>query len=206
MQLDISHNLKNALASLNDIQKTQVPFALASTLTKTARDAEKAVTLHIGNVTEGGPTPYTRQAVGTKVAKKNNLESRVFIKYIQAQYLTWQVHGGVRRPKDKVEVVPFDKNFRLNKYGNIPGRHAGSIGRWMKKQNMFVGTVKGIEGIWQRYKDKKRHPKLLMAFEGQVTYKKKIRFYETVIKIVNRVVVGHFKTQMAIAMATRRHK
>lgn len=196
--VDVKFDVKKLTKKLDRIQKKQIPFATAVALTKTAKAAQKDLEKQTLKDLDR-PTRFTQRAFGIKPARKNNLAAVVFIKDKQAKYLRLQIRGGTRKPERKAEVVPVA--IKLNKFGNIPGRHRGKIAKLLNRKDTFVSNINGLSGIWQR---KAGRLTLLAAFKKQVTYQKRFRFEETVAKTVKRVFPRRFKIEMAKALKTAR--
>ncbi|MBL4709744.1 MAG: hypothetical protein JKY48_15025 [Flavobacteriales bacterium] len=197
-QMYISHDIKRVQKQLTKIQQKQIPFATAKALTNTAQDAQRAVTKQLPKKLDR-PTRFTLNAIGFSKATKTTLASKVFIKQIQYDYLRWQIDGGVKTSKGKGTGVPTDLK-KLNKFGNIAGRKKGLV----KGKNQFIATIHGISGVWQRFgvKKKRRHLKLIIAFERKVIYKPRLPFQRIVSKIVQNRFPKQFNKAIAFALAT----
>lgn len=129
---------------LDAFERRQLPFATARALTATAKAAQGRVEQAMGSAFDR-PTPFTQKAIAITSATKTRLSAEVFAKPVQAKYLGLQERGGMRRPKKQALVDPV--GVKLNKYGNIPAK---ALARLKKRKDVFVGTVKGIGGVWQR--------------------------------------------------------
>jgi len=193
MSIKIDMRGFDELASkMDDLQKKQLPFALAKALTDTAVQAKKAVDVQLPKKLDR-PTPFTMRAIGNKRASKRLLQSEVFVKDKQAEYLRFAIEGGVRKPKGRAIATPGSK-VKLNRYGNMPGAR-GKAGKLLaNKKTYFSGKPKGKPaapaGIWQRMgKGGRMKLRLVVAYEKEITYKKRLPFY----KIVNDVVQHRFK-------------
>jgi hypothetical protein len=193
----IEDNIDDFWRRLSDVGRKQLPFAIAMALNDTAEDVveaeEKGLEKHLDR-----PTPYTRRAFYRRRASKSNLRAEVGVKRVQAEYLRYQVDGGVRRPKGRAIVVPV--NQRKNQYGNMP---KGALKRALAKSDAFVAsrgekaTKHLAPGIYQRPKrgryrsastrktsgnknrGKQKGPKLLAAFESSASYSKRLPFEQT---------------------------
>lgn len=188
MEISFESNLRAWERSLTDVEKRQLPFATAKALTDTARmDVKPAVERHIEIVFDS-PTPFTKKGVAYKPAYKNRPVASVFIKDIQAGYLTIQKTGGVRRPKGRALAIPARQ--RVNKYGNLP---RGTVKRLLARSDTFSGRVNGQGGIWQR---KKRGLKLLVAWEDRAVYAPRFRFDE----VARKAAEMHFPRRFAYAL------
>lgn len=127
---------REQLNSLTELEKEQLPFAMALALTRTAWDARDAIRAEM-QVAFDRPTPYTLNAQEVFGAKKDRLFAQVEIKYTAGKgiapsyWLAPEVQGGARRDKRSEEalrrrgllpqgqyVVP-GAGARLDRYGNM---------------------------------------------------------------------------------------
>ena len=197
--IDISHNIKQVQKQLTSIQRKQLPFATAKALTDTAKDAQRAVTRQIPQKLDR-PTRFTLNAIGFKRATKRTLESVVFVKPIQAEYLKLQIDGGMRVVGGAGTGVP-TRNKKLNKFGNIPGRKSGLV----KGKKQFIATIRGITGVWQRFGGKRKpQVRLMVKFENRLHYSKRLPFYKIVTSVVNNRFANNFNKSLRFALATMR--
>lgn len=113
----------------------QARFAAALMLTKLAVAGQKVGREQIERAFDR-PTPFTVRGVRFKHATKADLEARVFIAPIQAQYLSIEETGGARVPLPGAPVV-VPVQLSVNVYGNIP---RGRIKRELAKPDTFVAT------------------------------------------------------------------
>ena len=61
------------------------------------------------------PNPFTQRGIGVNKSSKRRLIASVFIKDIQWKYLKWQVEGGIRHARQKLNPTP-TTNKKLNKF------------------------------------------------------------------------------------------
>ncbi len=192
---------------LSDIEKEQLPFATAKALTVTAAQAKKAVDAQLPKKLDR-PRPFTRLAIGIKAARKTQLQSDVFVKDKQAEYLKYAIEGGTRRPKKSAIATPGSK-VRLNKYGNMPGAR-GKAGKLLaNKAKYFSGVPRGHAGapagIWQRMgKGGRGNIRLVVQYKKQITYKKRLPFRKIVEGVVAHRWRRNFEQAFADAMRTAR--
>ena len=190
VSISFESNLRDWTAGLSEFKRTQLPFATAKALTDVARyDVKPAIERQIEMVFDR-PTPFTRRGVGYRPAYKNAPVARVFIKDVQAGYLTWQETGGVRTPKRRAIVVPVRQ--RVNQYGNLP---RGSVQRLLARKDTFSGRVNGQGGIWQR--TRKGGLKLLVAYEDRAEYRPIFNFH----KVAREAAELHFPRRFGAALA-----
>lgn len=182
LRVSFGADVERLRLSMNDFQRRQLPIATARALTRLAQSGRDGVKERMRSVFDR-PTPFTvNQGVTITSATKTNLESSVFVKDIQAGYLHLQEFGGVNQPKKTALVTP--ALIRLNQYGNIPNK---AVGRLKSKKDVFVGTVRGVGGIWQRPKrNSGTGPVLLVRFEGAKPVKPHQFFYPAIDDVLRR--------------------
>lgn len=201
---DITLNIKEVNKAFDDLIAKQLPFAAAKALTKTAKDAQKALDRQVDKKIDR-PTPFTRRSFGVSPAKKSKLLSSIFIKDIQAGYLKYLVDGGVRVPKGGKGAFLVPVNIRLNKFGNIPGlRRGAKVEKLLARPNTFKGTIRGVSGIWQRHGPKKRKVKLLLRFEDSATYQERFPFYKITTGVARSRLNRNLKDSIDFAIKTAR--
>lgn len=215
---NIDADFDRAERLLTDLGRKQIPFAASQALNDTALEVKVAEEREIERSLDR-PTPFTKRGLYVRRSSKNRLLARVGVKDIQAEYLSLQVKGGVRRPKGRALIVPV--GARLNKYGNLP---KGSLARTKAKANVFVAskgrrsTAHLAPGIYERPKRGKyrsggsgsknvgsqKGPKLLIAFEPRASYRKRLRFYPVAEGEARRKFEGNFIARLKVALQTAR--
>jgi len=190
---------------LSDIEKKQLPFATAKALTITARDAKRAVDAQLPKKLDR-PTPFTRRAIGIKAARKTLLQSEVFVKDMQWEYLRFAIEGGTRRPDRKAIATPGSKT-RLNKYGNMPRGKAHKL--LQNRAKYFSGKPTGHPGapagIWQRMgRGGRGNIRLVVQYKKHILYKKRLPFRKIVEGVVAHRWRRNFEQSFADAMRTAR--
>jgi hypothetical protein len=178
MKLSVKDNLKEVNKWTTNVQKKQVPFATAMAINKTLgigkgnrmKGLDRAMQKQMIKKLDR-PMARTTKAFYRIGARKTNLTGTLGFTEWANKFMQYLVHGGVRSGEPKVGV-PYVPNAKLNKFGNIAGRKNGLI----KKQNQFIGNIKGIDGVWERQKD--RSAKLMIAFKNSVTYQAMFPFYK----------------------------
>lgn len=197
----IKLNLKEVERAFSDLERKQVPFAAAKALTQTAKQVQKELERQLP-IKLDRPTPFTRRAFGTVRATKSRLRSTIFVKDLQAEYLSFAIHGGHRDPDNKRILMP--KNIKLNKYGNIANLKDGKkVKALLAKPNTFKGTVKGVPGIWQRVNRNKK-VKLLIRFETGAEYKPRFPFFQIAGGVARAKVSRNFVDALEFAVKTAR--
>ena len=118
------------------------------------------------------PMARTTRAFYRIAARKTNLTGTLGFTDWANKFMQYLVYGGVRSGESSKVGVPYTPNARLNRFGNIAGRKSGLI----KKKTQFIGNIAGIDGVWERQKD--RSAKLMVAFKNSVTYQAMFPFYK----------------------------
>jgi hypothetical protein len=144
MQLKIEVDTSGAEKKLNQLVRSQIPFATAYALTQSAKAAQGEIEKEIGRVFDR-PTPFTRQAVRIRPATKTRLVSEVKLKdeavkgNPAVRWLVAQVRGGARTSKgfelllQRAGVMPRGwfavptKYAPLDQYGNVPASQINKI-------------------------------------------------------------------------------
>jgi len=194
MQIKIKDNIKQFTKGLSKVQQKQIPFATAQAINATLgigkgkkdkgldREFAKQMVKKLDR-----PRPQTTKAFYRKPAKKTHLVGELGLQDWAAEFLKYQIDGGVRSSANKIPV-PITKNKRLNKFGNIAGKRSGLV----KGSKEFIGTIGGATGVWKQGR-KGQQPTLLIKFHDSVKYDKKLfNFY----KIGNSYVSNTFDRQM----------
>lgn len=192
LNVSIESNIKEVTKKLNRFQKKQIPFVLSDSINEVSVKAVNAMRSQLAKKLDR-PTMFTKKGVQLKFkARPRDLSALIQIPPIQSKYLEKQIEGGMKTADRQKIPVPYDKGI-LNAYGNIRGKKSGLI----RRNTEFIGTVKGIDGVWRRTGGK-RNPavKLLIGFERTVMYTKRIEFYKTVSSVVknniNKIMAKNF--------------
>jgi len=137
------------------------------------------------------PTSFTFNALSLYKAvprKGGTMNTKLFVKDIQKQYLKYTVYGGTL---DYTNLTPNIGDQGLDQYGNIPGKREGLKGIINTKsgggdpKQKFVGeiTFRGLDqskvfGAWQRYwYNGHRGVRLLVRVEEDATRQKRFDFF-----------------------------
>ena len=200
MQIKIKDNIKQFTKGLSSFEKKQIPFAVATGINTTLFGLRKEMCKQTGKKLDR-PTPATQKGFTIKKANKRNLTGALAIKDFVADYLKYQIDGGIRQTGKKIPV-PYTQNARLNKFGNIPNKRKGLIKRPTKQ---FIAKIGGVSGVFQRSGRGGKQVKLLIAFEDSVTYDKKpFPFYKIGKGYINSVYSRNLARAFAKAMRTAR--
>lgn len=198
--------LPKVLASLDDLGKKQIPFAVSLMLNATARDVQAAESRTVMEIFDR-PKPFTRNAFGVQYSNKQNLTAKVFAKEVQSRYLLPQVEGGRRDFKTfeerfasagSAKVILPGKAAKLDQFGNITKAQIKRIAKDLNTsggaKRFFNGTPKGGKlpaGIYTRVNNNTRIEPL-MVFATVATYEKRFKFSE----IANATVTEQYEKNM----------
>lgn len=219
-ELNMRADFDGIARTLNDAQRKQLPFAVATTLTALAnivRDDERDNMFR----TFVSPTPFTLNSIGVIPARKTRQVATVFVKDIAAAYLMPYEFGGVHKLAGRALLNP--KDIPLNQYGQLP---RGTLAKLKNDPNVFIGSITfrksgdTVSGVWQRpplaQQKATRGRKKGVPAPAQVGLKLLIRFGEALPvrehldfrKRANAIVRRHFQTEfrkaLAYAMSTAR--
>ena len=196
MRINIKNNIKEVTRGLSKTHKEQIPFATSNainmTLFQLRKEMGKQTTKHLDR-----PTPFTQKGFVVDKAKKTTLKGILFIKDIVASYLKFQIDGGTRSTGKNIPI-PYTPNARLNKFGNIVGKRSGLI----KKSNQYIGEVKGINGVWERQKNKEQ--KLIIGFKRSVEYRPRFPFYTIAASFTKNMFDRNFTKAFVRAVRSSR--
>ena len=191
MRISVKSNIKDVKKGLSRIQQKQIPFATSQTLNQLAFDLTKRKgkgVLGAATATEfdkkkgKGSTPFTQRNFFFDKSNKKNLTAHVWWDIRNADYMRFQVKGGVRSPKSKAIVVP-TKNAKkhLNAFGNFK---KGAVTEMLRDKSKYfsgspLGAVKS-EGIWERYgrSTKRGGQKIrkIISYVNKASYQPKFKF------------------------------
>lgn len=213
MQISIAAEIRSVERYLTDVQKRQIPFAASRTLNILARDiARKEMPKKADATFDGGAPSFTKRGFFYKKSTKKDLTATVYVGDKQAEYLKFQILGGVRLPRRKALMISTDKT-RVNRYGNITRATYNNIIN--DKTKYFKGVPKGFsgknyEGIWERYGRSAKYPsgqaiRMVARYIGKAQYEPLFPYAET----AEGVVFGRegkaarvFRQQLKAAIAT----
>ena len=195
MNYTIPIDSKATVRALNEIQRKQLPFAIANALTQTAKKAQRDLSKATAKYFDR-PTPFTKKAFGITPATKRHHQADVHIKPIQWTYMFYEVEGGVRTPKHTAIPVPTNNLTDRNRYGGMRRRKVDQL---LRHPDVFSGTVKGIGGIWMRTGGTVR---LLVAWEKQTTYRPRFPFTKIARASVRKNYPRIFRRSLNRALKT----
>ena len=149
IRISVANDLKAMKSKLNNLAKTQMPFATAQALTATAKVVQAVEIEGMTKMFGHAVSAFTAKSIRVQGARKSNLAAKVFVMDTAAQYLNPYEFGGDHKLAGKALFNP--KNIGLNKYGQLP---RGTIAKLAARPDIFIGEVKTahgvVNGVWQR--------------------------------------------------------
>jgi hypothetical protein len=183
MKVSVNVNSIAARRSLNKMIKSQLPYATALAMTRTAQGAVRQLK-NESRTRFDRPTPWTQKGFTSTSADKKSKRIRAYvsIRPQQWKYMSYQVQGGTRRPTGTAIPVPTNNLTDRNRYGNMRKSQLRQI---LRNPDTFSGVVNGVGGLWHRQAN---DLKLLIAWEPSAKYTKRFPFK----KIVNTYARKHY--------------
>lgn len=190
---------------------TEMPFAIAKGLTKTAQDVQSKVIEGLPNrftLRTGWYKPNTPYGFKIEKATKQNMTAKVFTK---APFMQLQEEGGTKRlPSGKRIAVPF-----LEQQGRRPGVVYGVkrtkrdlIMKSQKPRNLAKAfTLKGRHGdllAMRQGRGKRSVLRIMYALEQVAQIKKRLGFAETARMVINAVWRRNLEDAINYALKTSR--
>jgi len=214
--INLTSNVKDVLGYMARFDK-QYRFAVAKALTDTAKDVQKAMPAKIEQDLDR-PNPYTKTGFYATPANKATLTAAVGVKDRQAEYLQWQVFGGVKRPEKKRLKLPSE--VQVDVYGNIPRGLVRQLvrraeqGKGVTKRlglkagisqdaGLFYGKPKGSTlpvGLWKR-ENGKLTPVIVFP-ERTAKYTKRFDFFGEATRLVRAEFPARMRAAWELAKAT----
>jgi hypothetical protein len=202
----------------DQLARKVLPQAMAQTLNAVGAEAIKAERQAEFQQLDR-PTPFTtNQGLRLKLARKTDLEAVVYIPPIQSHYLAPEIEGGLQVLSGNSQAILRPINQATNQYGNIP---RNLLARLRGRPDVFVGRVKGVDGVWQRLtvKQGQRHArrlglkstpssaprlKLLIRFSDPVEVKTRYRFGEATLRVARQMIGPELQRQLRKALTAAR--
>lgn len=227
-----SQGLEEAIKDLDELEREQLPFALALAATRTAQDVQKAEKKLIAKVFDR-PNRYTLNSVYIKSATKKDPIAAVWLKDEwatakggnAADYLSPHIFGTSRKNKRYEKAmqrrgllksgqftVPA-KPAKLDRFGNVS---RGQIGKMMSnigaQHDIHQNSKRGISYFLFENDDGslsgvwQRTPTGIMPFllfvDDAPDYKKEFRFFEMADRTMDKRMGDNFERAMDQAIAS----
>lgn len=217
--INIKADVQRLQRQLDDFAKRQVPFAVARALTEVAKKVQRDVTASLPQVLNK-PSPFTMNTFAVKAATKASPTAIVYARPVQAAYLAPEEFGLPQAHLTPIDIV-------TNSLGNLP---KGVLATLKGRPDVFVGTVRGIYGVWQRViqrgdahgqrtefrrrngqwvrararQGEARGLRLLLRFRAPVVPRTQIGFRDRARKIIEAEIAPELRQQLAEAIRTAR--
>jgi hypothetical protein len=201
--ISVKMDVRACTASLNDIVRKQLPYAISTALNATARSLQMEERANLRTVL-AHPRPFTANSVFYEKASKARLIAVVYIKAITGKYLMPFEFGGVHVLPGPAALVP--EHVNLDQYGQL---RKNTVKRLAARKRVFIGTVHGINGVWLRPTNEARRKAaaakqpqppliLLISFGVALPVKKHLNFHKIAITSVG----ANFRKEFAKVLAT----
>jgi hypothetical protein len=210
IKINIKADVRGVQMMLDKAAKKAIPAAETRTVNALAFDvmrAERAATKEVFK----NPSPFTQRAFLVDQAKPGGEPTaRVFTNPRAEKYLEPYEFGGNQVSPGRATLDPVDA--KVNGYGQLP---KGFMQRLEGRKDIFIGTIKGITGVWQRVNVTKSgiakrvkqrgnayHPelgqiKLLILFGKQLPVKKQLGFEQRARALVEARFMRTFGSALA---------
>ena len=203
IEINISSDIKRLQRRLNDIERNQLPFALALALTGVAFDIRKETVERVGPRSFELRDPrFLRAAIRVEKATKHNLTARVY-DHLESSDLEAHARGKVKQPVVGRHIAVPTKVL-------TPKRRARGVPKaWrpkqvMRKPRVFMAEWRGRKYIWRR-RTKKRYPiEPLYLLVSSAKMPKSFPFYSAA-RATFRGNIGH-QMEKALRRAVRTRK
>jgi len=216
--ISLRSNIKEISKQLSGVVSKQLKFATAIALTELAKEVMADESENIGH-TFNKPKAFTKNAVGMRGARKDNLTAIVFVKPIAARYLQPYEDGGNHVLPGRALLNP--KDIKLNANGQLP---RGVLARLKARSDIFIGPVQTkegpVNGVWQRIPAAKTaaqhrrraaasmkvaaHLKLVIRFGDALPVTKKLNYRSRAAALVSRRFDQVFSNAVSKALSSAR--
>lgn len=216
--ISVRSNIKEISRKLSGVATKQLKFATALALTELGKEVQADESNNIAH-TFKKPKAFTKNAVGMRGARKDDLTAIVFVKPIAARYLQPYEDGGNHILPGRALLNP--KDIKLNANGQLP---RGVLARLKARPDIFIGPVQTkagpVNGVWQRIPAAKKgaqmrrrvaaavntaaHLKLLIRFGDALPVTKSLNYRSRARSLVSRRFNSVFSAAVGKALATAR--
>jgi len=208
--------IKEISRKLSGVATKQLKYATALALTELGKEVQADETDNIAH-TFKKPKAFTKNAVGMRGARKDDLTAIVFVKPIAARYLLPYEEGGDHVLPGRALLNP--KDIKLNANGQLP---RGILARLKARPDIFIGPVQTktgpVNGVWQRIPAAKKgaqtrrraaagmntaaHLKLLIRFGDAIPVTKQLKYRSRAAALVARRFNAVFAKSLGKALST----
>lgn len=227
MEINIRTNIAQLHREMEYELRDQIPYAAAVAINALAAKIVEVERAAFSEVFDK-PTPFTKNALGRTYANKYKPEAIIFVKDIQARYLTPFIGttGGMQVPHKDAILNP--RNIGLDQYGNIPrnkiaqllaidaarqfsthkvNQH-GARAILTAQKKYFAGSVlRGgtrISGVWERPDNRKGALKLMVRFTDPKLVKEHLDYFERAQAVIDKNIDRLLRLSLAFAVDTKK--
>ena len=224
MKLSIQSDFKKITKTLNELQKTQVPFATAKALNELGQQTKEFQRELLKREIDN-PTRFTVNSVFSSFTNKRAVQSgKAFVEVglkdkssngggTAARYLQPLLRGGKRetkrfeyqirrKVKDKKYIALTDAN-RRNRFGNVGRARINNI---IKGINDPEGKFELVANTGLIYEKKKRSRKVVGVLTNAPRYTKQFDLVKSSIKFADRKFIPVFEKQLRLAVMNAKRK
>lgn len=162
MKIDLEYDVDDWASQVSSYIDTAIRPAIAEGLTAAAKKVQADLLAELISDIDD-PTAFTKQAIGIyapKASKTGDLDALVFVRPIQAQYLRYQIDGGVRRAGDYATldtgVLLPRPHAPLDRHGNLP---CGYVSEALSEDYTWWTKLKQGSGYPTPWEDRRPCPK-----------------------------------------------
>jgi hypothetical protein len=210
ISINVKADVRGVQMMLDKARRQAVPQAERIAVNSLAFDVmrgERAATKEVFK----NPSPFTQRAFLVQQATSvSEPSARVYTNPQTEKYLDPYEFGGNQVSPGKATLDPVDA--QVNGYGQLP---KGIMQRLEGRKDIYIGTIKGITGVWQRVnvtksggtkrvkqRGKAYHPeygqiKLLILFGKQFPVKKRLGFDQRARALVEARFMRTFRNALA---------
>lgn len=201
--ISVHADVAKAVKGLGAFASKQVPFATALALNDVAFQVRTSETAAIRQVLTS-PRPFTAKSVQVNKAAKASLVAQVFIRPEVARYLDPFEFGGKHVLPGKALLNPVHQG--VDAFGQLV---KGTARRLAARPDVFVGTVNGHSGFWQRLspavaRRTGERLRLLIAFGRDENVHKHLGFIERGSALVAKQMLPAMRRALVKALASAR--
>ena len=195
--------LQKLSKGLSNLEKSQIPFAASRAINKIVYETAFFVRKAANRGYHLGATRFTQSGFQYTKSTKQLLNAVVYVRK-DNEYILNTTNGGVVKPKKRTLVQPVQIN--INKYGNITRGKVRKLAS--NKDKYFIGKPKGrpnnprYAGLWERPKDRKGSPRMLVSFKNQRYQKRFFPAQEIGAKYARRIFPKYFNKYLSEAILT----
>ncbi len=209
MVISVEVDFKEARKELTKVERDQLPFATAVTLTRMAQAAQKEIREVLLPKKFELRNKHIVRGIRITPARKSRLVSEVFTR--DQQILEKQERGGPIPFKSKYRFVPVARDVVKTKRG-LPRKNFSpreifqslATSRKSDASRFFISDLpSGAVGLFG-FTRFDRAPRLLYIMIQRASINERLEFVKTAIRVVTRDVESIFARELALAVKTRR--